>query len=449
MSLTLILNVLLGLIFTWFLLSLAAMNIQEWLASRSSWRSQMLKKSIGKMLTDVVLVDQFYNHPTIHSLYTGTNNSHEPSYIPTSQFSQVIIDILTTSGTEASLIQEKLYELYSKTSRLPRKKRLDARERLAGMLGMTRKALIAETGEDAVNEILKIVKSELFTLGQDIPHLQKIIEDALNNIIIQKQQIDAALVKMSYQGEPSKNSVVNQIRAGVMALSITHPRLKQTLYPMLYSMPQSVVQIGSELELVRSNIEEWFNHNMDRLTGWYKRRTMIATFFIAILIAILANVDSINLTTRLWREPDLRVAILKNLEAIITQDINSNLTTGQVLGIQQQFSDISLPVGWIGSPVSITNTQTVTVPQTLSELCTLFPNNGNAIFGMLISDRCYRLINVPQMTDMTGWLIKLLGFLITGVAGSQGSSFWFDILKKIMNVRLSGLKPVETSQLVG
>jgi hypothetical protein len=218
---------------------------------------------------------------------------------------------------------------------------------------------------------------------------------------------------------------------------------------MLYSMPQSVVQIGSELELVRSNIEEWFNHNMDRLTGWYKRRTMIATFFIAILIAILANVDSINLTTRLWREPDLRVAILKNLEAIITQDINSNITTGDVLSFQQQFSDISLPVGWIGSPVSITNTQTVAVPQSLSELCTLFPNNVNGIYGVLISDNCYRLINVPQMSDMTGWLIKLLGFIITGAAGSQGSSFWFDILKKIMNVRLSGLKPVETSQMVG
>jgi hypothetical protein len=53
------------------------------------------------------------------------------------------------------------------------------------------------------------------------------------------------------------------------------------------------------------------------------------------------------------------------------------------------------------------------------------------------------------MSDMTGWLIKLLGFIITGAAGSQGSSFWFDILKKIMNVRLSGLKPVETSQMVG
>ena len=449
MSLTIILNVFLGLIFTWFLLSLAAMNIQEWLASHSNWRSQMLKKTIGNMLSDVVLVDQFYNHPSIRSLYTGTNNTHEPSYIPASQFSQVMIDMLSTSGTEASLIQEKLYELYSKTERLSRKKRLLARERLGAMLGMTRKALIAETGEDAVNEILKIVKSELLSLGQDIPPLQKNIEDSLNNVIIQKQQIDAALVKMSYQGDPSKNSVVNQIRAGVMAMSITHPQLKQTLYPMLYSMPQSVVQIGSELELIKGNIEEWFKNNMDRLTGWYKRRTMITTFLIAILIAIIANVDSINLTTRLWREPDLRVAILNNLEALIAQDTSSTSSDGTALSLQQQFTDISLPIGWIGSSVSINNTQTVSVPQTLSELCTLFPKSDNAVYGLLVSGRCYRFINAPDMSDLTGWLIKLLGFLITAVAGSQGSSFWFDILKKIINVRLAGLKPADASQMVG
>ena len=449
MSLTLILNVLLGLIFTWFLLSLAAMNIQEWLASHSHWRSQMLEKTIGKMLTDVVIVDQFYNHPTIRSLYTGTHNTDKPSYIPASQFSQVIIDMLTTSGTEASLIQEKLYELYSKTDRLPRKKRENARERLGVMLGMTRKALIAEAGEDAVNEILKIVKSNLILLGEEIPQLRKLVEDSLNNIVILKQQIDAALVKMSYQGEPSNNSVINQIRAGVIALSVTHPQLKQTLYPMLYSMPLSVVQNETELELVRSNIEEWFNNNMDRVTGWYKRRTMVATFLIGVMIAIIANVDSINLTTRLWREPDLRVAILNKLEAILVQDNNSTLSTGQLLTIQQQFSDISLPVGWIGSPIPISNTRTVNVPQAPSELCTLFPKQENQIYGLLVSEQCYRFINAPHITDMTGWLVKLLGVLITGVAGSQGASFWFDLLKKIINVRFSGLKPAETNRMVG
>ena len=191
----------------------------------------MLEKTIGKMLTEVVLVDQFYNHPAIRSLYTGTNGVHKPSYIPASQFSQVMIDMLGTTGTEASLIQEKLYQLYSKTDHLSRKKRKLARERLCVMLGMTRKALTAETGEDAVNEILKLVKSDLVLLGQDVPNLQKSVDDPLNNVIIQKQQIDAALVKLSYQGEPSQNGVMNQIKAGVMALSVSHPQLRRDSLP--------------------------------------------------------------------------------------------------------------------------------------------------------------------------------------------------------------------------
>ena len=64
MSITMILNVLLGIFLTWTLLSLAAMQIQEWTSARLKWRSRMLEKSLGKMLTDVTLLDQFYNHPS-------------------------------------------------------------------------------------------------------------------------------------------------------------------------------------------------------------------------------------------------------------------------------------------------------------------------------------------------------------------------------------------------
>ncbi len=38
-------------------------------------------------------------------------------------------------------------------------------------------------------------------------------------------------------------------------------------------------------------------------------------------------------------------------------------------------------------------------------------------------------------------IAKLLGFSITGLASSQGSSFWFDILVKIINVRSAGKRP--------
>ena len=70
---------------------------------------------------------------------------------------------------------------------------------------------------------------------------------------------------------------MNKVRAGISALSITHPQLKQTLSSILNSVPQTIWQKVNELELVRINLEGWFNNAMDRLSGWYKRRSLGVT----------------------------------------------------------------------------------------------------------------------------------------------------------------------------
>jgi hypothetical protein len=439
MSITIVLNVLLGVFLTWSLLSLASMQIQEWLAARLKWRSRMLEKALGKMLTDSTLVDQFYNHPLIRSLYTGKNNGDKPSYIPPSQFSQVMIDILSAIGTEASLLQQQLYRLYSETQRLPKRKRIEARGRIGLMLGMIRKALVSELGEEACAEIMDTVKNDLLTLGQDIPRFQGCVDSLFDTIRVQKQQINEALVKLSLKANASEDETINRIQAGVTALSITHPQLKQTMYAIMNSMPQSIVQKGSELEMVRVNIEEWFNNAMNRLTGWYKRRCLVTTMLVGILIAVIVNVDSVNLVSRLWREPDLRIAILNNIENILTENNTSTLNVGQLSSIQQQFSSINLPVGWLGSPISLTGGPETTI----SKVCTPFSRQENEIYGILVSGQCYPIINSPQVDDLTGWFIKLAGILLSGIAASPGASFWFDLLKKIINVRLSGVNPSE------
>jgi hypothetical protein len=439
MSISLLLNVLLGLFLAWSLLSLSAMQIQEWIAARLKWRARMLEETLAKMLTDITLVDQFYNHPLIRSLYTGKNNDNKPSYIPSSQFSQAMIDILSATGTEASLIQQQLYKLYSESQRLQKKKRIETRRRLSLMLGLIRKALVSETGEEACTEILDSVKNDLLALGQDIPQIKESVDALFDALRVQKQQINEALVKLSFKADASQDETINKIRAGVNALSITHPQLKQTLYALMNSMPQSIWQKENELELVRYNIEEWFNNAMNRLTGWYKRRSIITTLLVGILLAIIINVDSITLISRLWREPDLRVAILSRIEKILMQDNPTTIDVGQLSVIQQQFSDISLPVGWFGAPISPASDPGAN----LIETCTLFPQHENEIYGISISCQCYPIINAPQVSDLTGWLIKLLGILISGVAASPGASFWFDVLKKIVNVRLSGVNPSE------
>ena len=40
-----------------------------------------------------------------------------------------------------------------------------------------------------------------------------------------------------------------------------------------------------------------------------------------------------------------------------------------------------------------------------------------------------------------GMIMALSSVLMTGLAATQGSSFWFDVLVKIVNVRGAGIKP--------
>ena len=420
MSFAAILNILLGLIFTWTILSLAAMNVQEWLSNRLQWRANMLHTTIGKMFTDFILVDQFYNHPLIRSLFGDKDGKRRPSYISSDQFSQAMIDLLSSTGTEASLLQLQLYKLFSQCNGFPRKERDEAQSRIGIILGMTRKAIVCESGEDAVNEILGNVNVELGLLEKDLPKLKNSIENSLYDVRDQKTQINTALTKLAFQPDASENSSINRIRAGVIALSITHPQLKQTMYAILNSMPQTIWQKENELDHIRRNIEEWFDSNMERLTGWYKRRSQIAVFSISLVLALLGNIDTINLAHRLWDEPALRESMLTNIGQVFSNlgTISSASTTEQLLTLQQDLSTINLPIGWTGPVLSLQDLQ-----QESATGCTLTPRSETDRFGIWVSGRCYEVINTPSPFNSAGWIMKVIGLLVTALATSSGSLF--------------------------
>jgi hypothetical protein len=44
------------------------------------------------------------------------------------------------------------------------------------------------------------------------------------------------------------------------------------------------------------------------------------------------------------------------------------------------------------------------------------------------------------------WLWKVLGILISSVAVAMGAPFWFDLLNKVVNLRLTGSPPPDSRQ---
>lgn len=91
MYLDAMIEVAIGLIFSWLVLSIATMQLQEWISSLLGWRAQILEDSLKRMLQSDQLVNDFYKHPVIASL---SRPGRKPSYIPSDRFAQSLYDVV-------------------------------------------------------------------------------------------------------------------------------------------------------------------------------------------------------------------------------------------------------------------------------------------------------------------------------------------------------------------
>jgi hypothetical protein len=66
-----------------------------------------------------------------------------------------------------------------------------------------------------------------------------------------------------------------------------------------------------DLARFRTGLEQWFDAEMSRLSGLYKRATRWILALSAITVAFAANVDPVALGRDLWRDPDRRASLVE------------------------------------------------------------------------------------------------------------------------------------------
>ena len=212
------------------------------------------------------------------------------------------------------------------------------------------------------------------------------------------------------------------------------PEFNQTLNALLLNIEEYISGGETKLAKARKSVEKWFDDSMDRASGVFKRYSQTMALAIGFIIALLLNVDSINLTLYLWREPAVREALAQNASSfeIPQQEFESNPTQA-LQDFTDQFTGLSLPVGWVindstGAAISDIN-------------CRLFPGDKQA-FGIPVvgTNRC---VAPPQSNNQNNILLKLIGIFITAMAARQGAPFWFDLLKRAVNLRGTGANPAE------
>jgi hypothetical protein len=325
-----ILDVAIGLIFMYLLLSLVTSSIKEALETVMKSRARDLERGIRELLGDDAgtgLVKRLYDHPLIDGLYQGKyqpgKTSNLPSYIPPRAFALALMDLFKPAGAQT----------------------------LAG---------------------------SAFATAPLAAHVEA--ETPATNPLLQLRQ--------------------------AIALSENEP-VRRALLPLIDAA-------GNNAALARQNIEDWYNSGMDRVSGWYKRRTQQIIAGIALLVSILLNVDTVAITRYLNTSPAARAVIIEELKNHPAEPgVPKPVELANPIGWLERQGGI--PVGWVFEPE---------------------PGQDRASF-----DLDWRR---PPAT-VGGWLLKLAGIIFTAFAISLGAPFWFDVLNKVMVIR-STVKPQEKSQ---
>ena len=111
MQLDAILEVAIGLVFIWLVISVATMEVQNWIGNLLNWRADFLEKSILAMFKDKSLVEKFYDHPLIRELTVKdrkgypivdrkTGKFKRPEYIPSPTFAKAAMEVIMNAGRD-------------------------------------------------------------------------------------------------------------------------------------------------------------------------------------------------------------------------------------------------------------------------------------------------------------------------------------------------------------
>jgi len=433
MNMSAIVEVAIGIVFIWIVLSLSTIQIQEWVNSRLHRRARDLEGSIHGMLADPNLSAYFYDHPIIRGLTAGRRE--KPAYIPAQQFAVTLFDIAMTASTEASLIQQGLYSVRAEIEATKNKtKRQAAGQALEALLSLARDAAATESGTALTKGTTQLLKQKVGEFASQHPEYGSTVQSVLQAAEHHKGEIDELFEKQKLPR--GGDATVDELRRGLAALGVVSPKLNQTLTPLLANIEKYALISESKIGLARKNVESWFDDSMDRLSGAFKRNAQAWAWGIGLLLALVLNVDSIALTVHLWRDPSVRQVLAANAEKFELPAGEMQYDPNQaMLEFTKQFEGLNIPIGWTLRPGD--------GPVVYDANCQLFPANTQT-FGMpFIENQCI----TPFASDgTTNIFFKVLGIFLTSLAARQGAPYWFDLLKKLINVRSVGANPAEQKQ---
>ena len=227
-----------------------------------------------------------------------------------------------------------------------------------------------------------------------------------------------ALASLDTEAAPhNKQAMVLMVPKELPTVRQTVDRLVQGL-PTLPSNLAAPIEAwlraeGTKVESLQTKLEGWFDEKMDRLSGWYKRKTQAILLLIGLGLAMFLNVDSLLIARTLWGDGTLRAGVVATADDLVRSGASLCPDDTQVESGAKQLECLKDQIGALDG---------LNLPM-------WWPSGHD-------------LATDPRgFSGIDGFLTKAFGLLLTAAAVSLGAPFWFDLLNKFVNLRATGRPP--------
>ena len=408
-----IVQVAVGIIFVFILLSIVVTEVNSLIARATKLRAKTLRGTIDTVVEDPVIRAKVYTHPLIQLVKADP-------VAPTQRISRDEAESIANGaiGSVDYIDPHTFVDVVLNTIKA------ESDQQLFGAL----LNVIDGMPAGAERRGLRVMVNRIVTSGQGMSELRnslRYVEDrryrsALTEIV---NQIDE---EVSLLGLAPTTNV--SLMAGIHQLS--NPNLRNAL--------STVMASAENMDGARGNLESWFNHSMQRASASYAGKMKNLSIVVALFFALALNIDTLHIARTLWEDPARREIISGEANyAVQSGELQSQLDggeaddefraaqsddessledaieTGASVAYQlQDIQDLSLPIGWSF--------------QAWRDL----PQDSFAL-----SDPT-NLWNYFPQNNPEGWLgllaAKIFGIAATVIAAAQGAPFWFGIVNRIL-----------------
>jgi hypothetical protein len=194
--------------------------------------------------------------------------------------------------------------------------------------------------------------------------------------------------------------------AAALLAKLGNDGLSRTLLAIMGEGPEDIAALEQAVRI-------WYDTVMDRISGWYKRRSQLVLFCVGLFYACAMNIDALDLSQRLWRDSAVTASLVQKATdakpAAAGPDATPTVLTAQA---NRQLQEVkALPIGW---------------PSTRFDAAS---GQGAGAF-------------------LAALTFALIGWIMTAFASSLGAPFWFDGIGWLLALRGSGAKPPDTTPAV-